>query len=759
MNRFQRKQRRTTVLLSLGIVACVATGLYFRSINAPKSQPMSSEVYQQEVDSALERYRTHTEDQMASLVEEAEEDSPLKAELLLYGTCGDDTLRELLSRLDGSSARVRFFLTAVEASTYSGMQEQVTEAGYELGVFNDGSNTSLAGVSAETAVSNLSRASTAMQSAYGVQPSSIMLLEPADDELLYAARAAYIDRAYLASSTVELSSVTSQDKADELIKGLRRGELLALRLGTGSSTVDGMTYILKALEGTDLDAKADALLAQPLAQPAEAVRLINTVERAAAFDFSGLGSEKELTGVLDALRGTGATATFFFTADELEKNPAALEAVLAGDHDLGISVETSNADTERGLLKEILLTRELLAELCGYDGETPVRAHNGNRSEALNAASAAGGYTLISADLVATKADDVRAADAAEVLARVMPESWGSLHRGEIVHFQLGMYQREELLGELVTQLARNRSAYAIRPVMDILGNTEALYTYPVADEDILPLVRDAIRPGQLKGDAFSEIRSRYIGIDWVNSTYYLPGFTEQEVAKLDMTGFVSNNRDMVFLSFDDWGTDATITRLLDVLKKHDAKATFFVRTSVIESNPNLLRAIAEEGHAIGCHTDGHLPLSIVSDNGYFYSELSETQAEELRDDLVLSYQKLQSIIGDVQVDGQPALSRLFRPPTLAVGKLGLTTVFDCGFTYSVSGSFTTQDYLATSADSLAANMKQYTRSGSVLIMHMSDNSIYTADALDIYLTGLEQGNTQYRFARLTDVLYKGERS
>lgn len=757
MNSFQRRQRRTTVLLSLGIIACLTTGLYYSRTDAPAAAPTSAAVYQQELNSALQRYRTHTEEQKASLVDKAEDGCPLKAELLFYGACGENTLAELLDVLDGSVVQPKFFLTALEASSYSSMEELAAGAGYEVGVFNDGSSTDLTGVSAETALGNLSRTGTAMQAAYGIQPSSMLLLEQPEDELLYAARAAYIDRVYLAGETAELSEVNSPEAAETLINGLRRGELLALRLSSGTAA-QSLSYILDALSDTDLDASAAALLAKPLAETAEPVRSVHTIERAVAFNFSGLGSDEELSDVLDALKNTGATATFFFTAEELETAPERLEGILAGGHALGVSIDTSANDDERELLKKILLTRELLADACGYDGETPVREKNGRASEPLYAAAAAGGFTVVSADLVATKAGDARSSDAASLLAEIMPESWGALRRGEIVHFYLGIYQHDETLGELVTLMVRNRCVYTVRPIMDILGNTEQLYAYPVAQEDILPAVKDAIRPGQLNGDAFTEIRRRYIGINWVNSTSYLPGFTQEEINKLDTTGLVSNKSNMVFLTFDDWGTDATITKLLDILRLHNVKATFFVRTSVVESNPNLLRAIAADGHAIGCHTDGHLPLSIVSANGYSYSELSEAEAEALRDDLVTSYKKLQSIIGDMEVDGQPALSRLFRPPTLAVGKLGLTTVFDCGFTYSVSGSYTTQDYEAKSADALASEIKWKTQSGAVLVMHMSDNSVYTADALDIYLTAMEQGSTPYRFARLTDVLDKGER-
>lgn len=753
MKSFRQKQLRTTILLSAGIAACILAGIHFRGVNSSGQTQTPTAIYQREIDSALQRYRGHTDAQAAELVTGTAEDYSLKTELLFYGSCGEDTFAQILDALGGSAVQARFFLTAVEAGAHSKLAAQAAEAGYEVGVFNDGSSSVLTGVSPETVVSNLSRTSTAIQSAYGMQPSSLLTLEEPEGELLYAAFAAYFDEVYVAGETAELSSIGSRADAEALVGGLSRHGLLAVHLSSGLSSADGLEHILNALDDTDLNARADALLAKPLSESAEAVRSIRTIERSVAFDLSGLGSEAELAGVLDALRNNGATATFFFTADELRANTERIEGILAQGHALGISIDTADREDPRELLGDILLARELLTDLYSYDKDAPVRAKNGNPSEALCTAAAAGGFTAVSADIVPTKTGDARSTDAAEVLSSVMPESWGALRRGEIAHFYLGLYQSDAMLGELITQMVRNRCVYAVRPVMDILGNTEQLYSYPVAKEDMLPEVRDAIHPGQLKGDAFAEIRRRYIGIRWVNTTYYLPGFTQQEINKLDTTGLINNNRDMVFLSFDDWGTDANLTKLLDVLRLHDVKATFFVRTNFVESNPNLLRAIAAEGHAIGCHTDAHLPLSIVSEDGNTYAELSETQAEELRDDLVLSYQKLQSIIGDIEVDGVPALSRLFRPPTLAVGKLGLTTVLDCGFTYSVSGSFTSEDYKAESADALASDLKRNTKSGAVIVMHMSDNSVYTAEALDIYLTELEQGTERYRFARLTDAL------
>ena len=45
-------------------------------------------------------------------------------------------------------------------------------------------------------------------------------------------------------------------------------------------------------------------------------------------------------------------------------------------------------------------------------------------------------------------------------------------------------------------------------------------------------------------------------------------------------------------------------------MKKHHVKATFFVLTENVDKNPNLLRAIAADGHEIASHSNSHVPFA-----------------------------------------------------------------------------------------------------------------------------------------------------
>src|SRR5262245_55083639 len=61
-----------------------------------------------------------------------------------------------------------------------------------------------------------------------------------------------------------------------------------------------------------------------------------------------------------------------------------------------------------------------------------------------------------------------------------------------------------------------------------------------------------------------------------------------------------------VFLTFDDGPDPDHTPRLLDVLRHHDARATFFVVGERAERHPDLVRRAVREGHAIGHHSFTH---------------------------------------------------------------------------------------------------------------------------------------------------------
>ncbi|SDH31492.1 Peptidoglycan/xylan/chitin deacetylase, PgdA/CDA1 family [Sinosporangium album] len=67
-----------------------------------------------------------------------------------------------------------------------------------------------------------------------------------------------------------------------------------------------------------------------------------------------------------------------------------------------------------------------------------------------------------------------------------------------------------------------------------------------------------------------------------------------------------------IALTFDD-GPGKYAGELLDTLKKHKAKATFFLQGQYVKSRPTLAKRIAQEGHELGNHSYSHKNFTNIS--------------------------------------------------------------------------------------------------------------------------------------------------
>lgn len=94
----------------------------------------------------------------------------------------------------------------------------------------------------------------------------------------------------------------------------------------------------------------------------------------------------------------------------------------------------------------------------------------------------------------------------------------------------------------------------------------------------------------------------------------------------------INDGKKIAFLTFDD-GPSTTVTpKILEILKKNDIKATFFIVGNQVEENPgakNLLMEIYKEGHAIGNHTYSHNYAKLYPggrvDTNAFIEEITKT--------------------------------------------------------------------------------------------------------------------------------------
>lgn len=83
-------------------------------------------------------------------------------------------------------------------------------------------------------------------------------------------------------------------------------------------------------------------------------------------------------------------------------------------------------------------------------------------------------------------------------------------------------------------------------------------------------------------------------------------------------------DKKLIAFTFDDGPSEVTTNQLLDGLKQHDAKVTFFVLGNRVEENQTILKRAYQEGHEIGSHTYNHRNLLLLNDYARI-QEIKET--------------------------------------------------------------------------------------------------------------------------------------
>lgn len=99
-----------------------------------------------------------------------------------------------------------------------------------------------------------------------------------------------------------------------------------------------------------------------------------------------------------------------------------------------------------------------------------------------------------------------------------------------------------------------------------------------------------------------------------------------QELAKLDAAYVDATAEKVLYLTFDAGYENGNTEKILDILKKHQVPAAFFLVGNYIEKNPDLVRRMVEEGHIVGNHTMHHPDMSKLTDKAAFQKELTELE-------------------------------------------------------------------------------------------------------------------------------------
>ena len=81
-----------------------------------------------------------------------------------------------------------------------------------------------------------------------------------------------------------------------------------------------------------------------------------------------------------------------------------------------------------------------------------------------------------------------------------------------------------------------------------------------------------------------------------------------------------------IYLTFDAGYENGYTEIILDILKKTDVKATFFLVGHYLKTQPELVSRMVNEGHIVANHTYSHPDMSEISDKEAFRKELSQVE-------------------------------------------------------------------------------------------------------------------------------------
>lgn len=81
-------------------------------------------------------------------------------------------------------------------------------------------------------------------------------------------------------------------------------------------------------------------------------------------------------------------------------------------------------------------------------------------------------------------------------------------------------------------------------------------------------------------------------------------------------------DKKIIYLTFDAGYENGYTPAILDALKKHNVKATFFVVGNYLKTSPDLVKRMISEGHIVGNHTLTHPDMSKISDMESFKKEM-----------------------------------------------------------------------------------------------------------------------------------------
>lgn len=209
---------------------------------------------------------------------------------------------------------------------------------------------------------------------------------------------------------------------------------------------------------------------------------------------------------------------------------------------------------------------------------------------------------------------------------------------------------------------------------------------------------------------------------------------SSEELKKYDAYYVGNQEEKVIYLTFDAGYENGNTAPILDALKKHNVQATFFVVGHYLESAPELVKRMVEEGHSVGNHTYHHEDMSKISDSAKFQQEMNDVKT------------KFTEITGK-------ELSMYYRPPQGIYSKENLKMAKEMGyqtFFWSLAYVDWYQDKQPSREEAFQKLVGRI-HPGAVVLLHSTSKT--NGEIMDELLTKWEEMG--YTFRPLSDLVQK----
>ncbi len=240
----------------------------------------------------------------------------------------------------------------------------------------------------------------------------------------------------------------------------------------------------------------------------------------------------------------------------------------------------------------------------------------------------------------------------------------------------------------------------------------------------MLPFVNDAVTP------VSAEITNW--GLSFTKEGTPPRGNASAEALREFDAYFIDETEDKkIYLTFDAGFENGYTPQILDVLKAHNVKATFFLVANYIDTAPELVRRMTEEGHTVANHTATHPDMSKIADKESFLKELCTLE------------EKYKEVTGK-------DMPKIYRPPQGKFNTQNLKFAKELGY----KTVFWSLAYVDWYTDNQPTRERAFSKliprihPGAVVLLHSTSKT--NAEILDELLTRWE--NAGYRVAPIDEL-------